>query len=178
MGIIIDAAIAFTQVKLRLRKRNKNITLESIDKYNKNKLLRLFSDCYIDMEILEVYPGEIDDKGEPTNSSQYMDWRYAHPDDIPNNFNNLVYNLIINDIYPKLRYIYNYEHGHFDVISFLSNFCTQKVNNYNAEVTLEYISKDFAEYPLILKRIEINLTPYNNYQYVKISNIQSNVVKK
>lgn len=176
MGVILDAAFAFTQVKLRLRKRNKNITLESIDKYNKNKLLRLFSDCYIDMQVLEVYPGEIDDTGEPANKTQWSEWRMSHHDDIPNNFRNLVYNLVTNNIYPKLRYLYNNGHRDFPIISFLSNFSTQKFGR-TGGVNLEYISKKPGEFP-ILQRIEINLIPFDNYQYVRIYNIQSNVVKQ
>lgn len=164
------------QVKLRLSKRNKNITLESIDKYNKNKLLKLFSDCYIDMEILEVYPGEIDDKGEPTNTSQYMEWRYAHPDDIPNKFNNLVYNLITNNIYPKLHYLRSYGYYNFPITSLLSNFSVNKFNN-NKVIGLVYISKDAITFSSPLQRIEINLSPFPD-SGVKIYNIQSNIVKR
>lgn len=165
------------QVKLRLRKRNKNITLENIDKYNKNKLLKVFSDCYIDMRVLEVYPGEIDDRGEPTNTSQYMEWRYAHPDDIPNNFNNLVYNLITNNIYPKLHYLQSDGFADFPVTSLLSNFFSNKYNN-NKVVGLVYISKDATSFSSPLQRIEIILSPFDNAQGVKIYNIQSNIVKR
>ena len=164
------------QVKLRLRKRNKNITLESIDKYNKNKLLKLFSDCYIDMRVLEVYPGEIDDRGEPTKTSQYMEWKYSHPDDIPDNLRNLVYNLITNNIYPKLHYSQSDGYLDFPVTSLLSNFSANKFNNYKV-VSLVYISKDAISFPSPLQRIEIILSPFDGAQGVKIYNIQSNIVK-
>lgn len=164
------------QVKLRLRKRNKNITLENIDKYNKNKLLRLFSDCYIDMKVLEVYPGEIDDKGEPVSTSQYMEWKYAHPDDIPDNLRNLVYNLITNNIYPKLHYLQSDGYYDFPITSLLSNFFVNKIDN-NKVVYLAYISKDAITFSSPSQRIEINLSPFPN-SGVKIYNIQSNVVKK
>lgn len=164
------------QVKLRLRKRNKNITIESIDKYNKNKLLKLFSDCYIDMRVLEVYPGEIDNRGEPTKINQYMEWKNAHPDDIPNNFKNLVYNLITNNIYPKLHYLPSDGYNNFPITSLLSNFFINKFNNYKF-VALEYISKEFNEGPSTLQRIEIILSPFPD-SGVKIYNIQSNIVKR
>ena len=166
------------QVKLRLRKRNKNITLENIDKYNKNKLLKLFSDCYIDMQVLEVYPGEIDDEGEPTKISQYMEWKNSHPDDIPDNFRNLVCNLITNNIYPKLHYLQSDGYDDFPITSLLSNFITNKFDNNNKTVILEYISKDFNTLPTISQRIEIILSPFDSTQSVRIYNIQSNVVKR
>ena len=164
------------QVKLRLRKRNKNITLENIDKYNKNKLLKVFSDCYIDMKVLEVYPGEIDDEGEPTNVSQYMEWKYAHPDDIPDNLRNLVYNLVTNNIYPKLHCLQSDGYLNFPVTSLLSNFSANKFNN-RKFVGLVYISKDAISFPSPLQRIEIILSPFDN-RGVKIYNIQSNIVKR
>lgn len=165
------------QVKLRLRKRNKNITLENIDKYNKNKLLKIFSDCYIDMKVLEVYPGEIDDRGEPTSTNQYMKWKNAHLDDIPDNLRNLVYNLIANNIYPKLRYLYSDGYIDFPIISLLSNFSIIKFDNIST-VALEYISKDFNATPSALQRIEIILSPFDDDQCVRIYNIQSNIVKR
>lgn len=166
------------QVKLRLRKRNKNITIESIDKYNKNKLLKVFSDCYIDMRVLEVYPGEIDDRGEPTKTSQYMEWKNSHPDDIPDNFRNLVYNLITNNIYPKLHYLQSDGYDDFPITSLLSNFFVNQFNNNNNKVVaLEYISKEFNDVSSTLQRIEINLSPFPD-SGVKIYNIQSNIVKR
>lgn len=175
MGVNVGGVVP--QVKLRLRKKNKNITLESIDKYNKNKLLKLFSDCYIYMQILEVYPGEINDAGEPTNKTQWHEWRDSHPDDIPNNFRNLVYNLVTNNIYPKLCYLYSDGYTDFPIISLLSNFCAFKSDN-ASNVYLEYISKMFTAGHTTLRRIEILLTPRDGFQYAKISNIQSNVVKR
>ncbi len=165
------------QVKLRLRKRNKNITLENIDKYNKNKLLKVFSDCYIDMEVLEVYPGEIDDEGEPTKTSQYMEWKYSHPDDIPDNLRNLVYSLVTNNIYPKLHYLQSDGYYDFPVTSLLSNFSANKLNN-NKVVVLVYISKDVISFPSPLQRIEIILSPFDGAQCVRLYNIQSNIVKR
>ena len=165
------------QVKLRLRKKNKNITLENIDKYNKNKLLKLFSDCYIVMQVLEVYPGEIDDEGEPVSTSQYMEWKNSHPDDIPDNFRNLLYDLVANNIYPKLCYLHNNGYENAPIISFLSNFYTTKFGRSKA-ISFEYISKNPFEINLILQRIQINLSPFGGYSYVKIHNIQSNVVKE
>lgn len=157
-----------SQVKLRLRKRNKNITLENIDKYNKNKLLKLFSDCYIDIEILEVYPGGLDEYGQPDVPSEWIEWRDSHPDDIPNNFRNLIYNLIINGIYPKLRCLYNNGSTKTSIISLLSNFTVAKLSNGNA-VILEYISRDLINGPSI-QEIRITLTPFGNSN-VKLYNI-------
>lgn len=166
------------QVKLRLRKRNKNITLENIDKYNKNKLLKVFSDCYIDMRVLEVYPGEIDDAGDPTNRTQYFDWKDSHPDDIPDNFRNLLYDLVANNIYPKLVYLHNDGYEVAPIISLLSNFYTGKFRH-SKTISLEYISKNPFAFPPILQRIQINLSPFGSYNnYVKIHNIQNNVVKR
>lgn len=178
MGISVGGVSP--QVKLRLRKRNKNITLESIDKYNKNKLLKVFSDCYIDMQVLEVYPGEIDDRGEPTSANQYTEWKNSHPDDIPDNLRNVVYNLVTNNIYPKLHCLQSEGHLDFPVTSLLSNFYATKFNHIDVGllkvVGLVYISKNVITFSSPLQRIEINLSPFPN-SGVKIYNIQSNIVK-
>lgn len=79
MGVSVKAN---PQVKVTCKQIIPKLNIESIDKNTFNNLKNSIVKYYLNLEIIDTYKGEVDEKGFAVDTDDYNAWRRNHPNKI------------------------------------------------------------------------------------------------
>ena len=78
----MEAVKGMPQIKVVCKQITSKLNIESIDKNTLNNLKKAVAKYYLTIEMIEHYPGEMNDNGYVADADDYRAWKENHPDKI------------------------------------------------------------------------------------------------